>query len=146
MKAYVITDLEGAAMVSTWAETRDDHDDPAGKRRAMELLTGEVNAAVDGILAAAPGAEVVVWDGHGSGGVDVMSFHPDAKLIAGKGIRPPYGLDAGRIPAVRAEPPYVQEIRVQQGCSIEGYLKAGAEQLDERTVRLQRADICELYI
>jgi D-amino peptidase len=81
-------------MVSRFAQTRDTQDDPSLKLQAMKLLTWEVNAAVDGILDAAPDAEVVVWDGHGSGGIDVMEFHPKAKLIARGPISPPYFLDA----------------------------------------------------
>ncbi len=41
----------------------------------MVQLTKEVNACVDGILDATPQAEVVVWDGHGSGGIIEDDFH-----------------------------------------------------------------------
>jgi len=92
MKIYMITDLEGAAMVSRFDQTRDEAT-PESKAQAMKLLTAEVNAAVDGILEAAPVAEVIVWDGHGNGGIDVMEFHPKAKLIARGPIKPPYFLD-----------------------------------------------------
>ncbi len=94
MKIYIITDLEGPAMVSRFQQTRDWQAAPELKREAMLLLTGEINAAVDGILDASPEAEVIVWDGHGGGGVDIMSFHPRAQLIARGPIRPPYYLDA----------------------------------------------------
>ena len=90
MKIYILTDLEGPAMVSRFRQTREEGPD---KQTAMKLLTWEINAAVDGILDAAPDAEVVVWDGHGSGGIDVLEFHPKAKLIARGPIRPPYYLD-----------------------------------------------------
>ena len=91
MKIYILTDLEGAAMVSRFRQTREEGPD---KQTAMKLLTWEINAAVDGILDTAPDAEIVVWDGHGSGGIDVLEFHPKAKLIARGPIRPPYYLDA----------------------------------------------------
>lgn len=94
MKIYVMTDLEGVAMVSRFVQTRDTEQEPEHKRQAMALLTAEVNAAVDGILDACADAEVIVWDGHGSGGIDVVSFHPGAKLIARGPITPPYYLDA----------------------------------------------------
>lgn len=94
MKIYIITDLEGPAMVSRFIQTRDYQNHPDLNREAKLLLTGEVNAAIDGILDADPQAEVVVWDGHGSGGIDIMSFHPRAKLIARGPIKPPYFLDA----------------------------------------------------
>ena len=93
MKIYIMTDLEGPAMVSRWDQTRDYEDDPGRKRRAMRFLTREVNAAVDGIRETDPDAEVVVWDGHGSGGIDTTLFHRDAKLISRGPIQPPYHLD-----------------------------------------------------
>ncbi|MGC9349403.1 MAG: M55 family metallopeptidase [Anaerolineae bacterium] len=260
MKLYIITDLEGPAMVSRFAQTRDYQDAPELKREAVALLTGEVNAAVDGILDAAPEAEIVVWDGHGNGGIDVMAFHPKAKLIARGPIKPPYFLDSSfdallfvgqhamadtrnaplchtyssrtieyyklngqfvgefgaraimagtfgvptifisgddkaveearalvpniygavvkeglgwelalhlshetacdliretvaeavrhidEIPPVRVEPPYEQEIRVRDDVSIGGYLEAGAERVDDRTVIFRSGDICDLRI
>jgi len=91
MKIHIITDLEGPAMINQFSQTRDVT--PEEKARSERLLTGEVNACVDGILDFDPGAEVIVWDGHGSGGIDHMGFHPRAKLIARGPIRPPYGLD-----------------------------------------------------
>jgi D-amino peptidase len=93
MKIYIITDLEGPAMVSRFIQTRDYSDDPELKREAMRLLTGEVNAAIDGIFDVETDAEVIVWDGHGSGGILPMEFHPRAKLIARGPIKPPYFLD-----------------------------------------------------
>ncbi len=80
MKIFIMTDLEGVAMVSRFDQTRDEAT-PESKAQAMKLLTAEVNAAVDGILDAAPEAEVIVIDGHGNGGINIMEFHPKAKLI-----------------------------------------------------------------
>ncbi len=94
MKIYILTDLEGVAMVSRWDQTRLPDATEESKAISMKLLTGEVNAAVDGILDAAPKAEVIVWDGHGSGGIDIMEFHEKAKLIPrGNPIKPPYFMD-----------------------------------------------------
>ncbi len=90
MKIYILTDLEGPAMVSRFSQTREEGPQ---KQTAMKLLTWEVNAAVDGILEVDPAAEIVVWDGHGNGGIDVLEFHPEAKLIARGPIGPPYYLD-----------------------------------------------------
>ena len=90
MKIYILTDLEGVAMVSRFSQTREEGPQ---KQAAMKLLTQEVNAAVDGILDAYANPEIVVWDGHGTGGIDVLDFHPKAKLIARGPIRPPYYLD-----------------------------------------------------
>ncbi len=91
MKIFIITDLEGPAMISRFNQTRDVT--PEEKARSMKLLTWEVNACVDGILAYDPKAEVMVWDGHGSGGIDVFEFHPKAKLLARGPISAPYYLD-----------------------------------------------------
>ena len=91
MKIYILTDLEGIAMVSRFSQTREEGPQ---KETAMGLLTQELNAAVDGILDVDADAEIVVWDGHGTGGIDVLEFHPQAKLIARGPIRPPYYLDA----------------------------------------------------
>ena len=91
MKIYIMTDLEGPAMISRFNQTRDVT--PEDKIRWMRLLTGEVNACVDGILDADADAEVIVWDAHGSGGIIEEEFHRDAKLIARGPISPPYFLD-----------------------------------------------------
>ena len=91
MKIHIITDLEGPAMINRFTQTRDVT--PEEKKRSEWFLTGEVNACVDGILDFDPQAEVIVWDGHGSGGIDEMRFHPKAKLIARGPIRAPYYLD-----------------------------------------------------
>jgi len=257
MKVYILTDLEGPAMISRFAQTRDVTAEE--KKHWMYFLTGEINACVDGILDFDPDAEVIVWDGHGSGGIDEKSFHKQGKLIARGPIRAPYYLDesfdalmfvgqhakmgdrgvlchtyssksieyykingvemgefgcralmAGtmgvpttfvtgddvtieearelvpnivgaavkqalsrelaihlsheaacelireqaRVACERApeiEPyyfagPYTQEIRVLEGVSIQGYLDAGAEYVDSRTVRITKENVCELRI
>jgi len=82
MKIVMMTDLEGPAMVSRWNQTRKPEATPEVYAVSCRLLTGEVNAAVDGILDAAPGAEIIVVDGHGSGGIDILEFHPRARLLA----------------------------------------------------------------
>ncbi len=93
MKIYILTDLEGPCLVNRWEQTRVVEATPL-KQQAMTRLTREVNATVDGILSVDAGAEVVVWDGHGSGGIDVLQFTPKAWLVAhGKGARAPYQLD-----------------------------------------------------
>jgi D-amino peptidase len=48
-----------------------------------QLLTGEINAAVDGFLSGGAD-EVVVWDGHdGSQTLSALTIHPKAKLLMG---------------------------------------------------------------
>lgn len=94
LKIHIITDLEGPAMVYSFKQTRDVQDCMERKYEAMRLLTGELNAAVDGILDAAPDADILVWDGHGSGGIDMEAFHPKAKFLNSGGIKAPYALDS----------------------------------------------------
>ncbi|MCM8768833.1 MAG: M55 family metallopeptidase [Candidatus Omnitrophica bacterium] len=94
MKIFILTDLEGAAGVTRWFQA-----DPGANKeaylRACHWLTGEVNAAVAGILEVEPKAEVVVWDGHGAGGILLEELHVQAKLIPRGFIRSPYTLDEG---------------------------------------------------
>jgi D-amino peptidase len=77
-----LTDLEGPAGVWLWRQTREG-EGPA-KTAAMRLLTGEVNAVTDGILEGDPGAEVLVWDGHGSGGLLYEELHPHLLYLPGQ--------------------------------------------------------------
>jgi len=80
MKVYVMTDLEGVAGVMNF----EDWCNPTGRYydRAKELLTLEVNAAVDGLLAGGATA-VVVADGHGPGAIDGPRLDPRAELMRG---------------------------------------------------------------
>jgi D-amino peptidase len=81
-RILIVTDLEGAGGVN-------DADEQLlpGQRRYMEsrrILTGEVNAAVEGAIAAGA-SEVVIWDGHdGSRTLSVDEIHGSAKLLQGK--------------------------------------------------------------
>ena len=92
LRIHVITDLEGAAMVFRFDQTRGAELTPA-KQEAMRLLTGEVNACIDGILDFDARADVVVWDGHGSGGIVYEAFHDRARLLPHRNTPAPYGLD-----------------------------------------------------
>jgi D-amino peptidase len=92
MRIFCITDLEGVAGVQQWAQTREHGPQ---NEQAIRLLTAEVNAAIDGILDADPQVEVIVWDGHGSGGIDVEQLHSQARFIPRGPIVPPYFLDEG---------------------------------------------------
>ena len=81
MRVLMMTDLEGVSGVVSF----EDQAYPTGKyyEKAKELLTGEVNAAVDGLLS--EGVEdVVVMDGHGAGGMIFEMLHPKAKLLHGR--------------------------------------------------------------
>jgi D-amino peptidase len=74
---FMITDAEGVAGVC-----RQDQTDPKDSEM-RQLLTGEINAAVDGFLIGGAD-EVVVWDGHdGSQTLSALTIHPKAKLLMG---------------------------------------------------------------
>lgn len=76
-RIFLITDAEGVAGVC-----RQDQTDPKDAEM-RQLLTGEINAAVDGFLAGGA-TEVVVWDGHdGSQTLSALTIHPRAKLVMG---------------------------------------------------------------
>jgi D-amino peptidase len=76
-KIFMITDAEGVAGVC-----RQDQTDPKDAEM-RQLLTGEINAAVDGLLRGGA-SEVYVWDGHdGSQTLSALTIDPRAKLIMG---------------------------------------------------------------
>src|ERR1051325_5418138 len=74
---FLITDAEGVGGVC-----RQDQTEPKDQEM-RQLLTGEINAAVDGFLAGGA-TEVVVWDGHdGSQTLSTLTIHPKARLVMG---------------------------------------------------------------
>ena len=90
MKVYIMTDLEGVAGVTNF----DDYGTPEGRyyEVARELTTSETSAAVQGALDAGA-TEVLVVDGHGHGAINPALLHPQAKLLAGRPLGYPFGLD-----------------------------------------------------
>ena len=76
-RVFMITDAEGVAGVCRQEQT--DAKDP----EMRQLLTGEINAAVEGLLDGGA-SEVLVWDGHdGSQTLSTLTIDPRAKLITG---------------------------------------------------------------
>ena len=74
---FLITDAEGVAGVC-----RQDQTDPKDAEM-RQLLTGEINAAVEGFFAGGAD-EVIVEDGHdGHQTLSVLTIHPKAKLLMG---------------------------------------------------------------
>src|SRR5262249_8528989 len=74
---FLITDAEGVGGVC-----RQEQTDPKDTEM-RQLLTGEINAAVEGFLAGGAD-EVLVWDGHdGSQTLSTLTIHPKAKLVMG---------------------------------------------------------------
>src|ERR1700736_4015371 len=85
---FLITDAEGVGGVC-----RQDQTDPKDQEM-RQLLTGEINAAVEGFLAGGAD-EVIVWDGHdGSQTLSTLTIHPKAKLLMG-GLGPSMLMERG---------------------------------------------------
>ncbi|MCU0504087.1 MAG: M55 family metallopeptidase [Anaerolineae bacterium] len=82
---YIVTDLEGCAGVVSFA----DQSYPDGRYydAAKKLATAEVNAAVEGLLEAGV-EEILIWDGHGAGGIVFEELHPAARLLHGRPMPP----------------------------------------------------------
>ncbi|HEV2124225.1 MAG TPA: M55 family metallopeptidase [Chloroflexota bacterium] len=91
LKIHIITDLEGAAMVFNFGQTRDNPPSHPLRAEAMRILTKEINSCVDGILDVDPRADILVWDGHGSGGIWYEDVHEGARYT--RGTTMPWGLD-----------------------------------------------------
>jgi D-amino peptidase len=88
---FMVTDLEGVAGVVSFA----DQSAPDGRYydAAKRLATAEINAAVEGMLAAGV-EDILIWDGHGAGGIVFDELHPAAKLLHGRPMPPWSRLDA----------------------------------------------------
>lgn len=92
MRIWIMTDLEGVAGVFSF----DEHANPNGRWYGLSrsLLTQEVNAAIEGALEQGV-SEVLVVDGHGPGGINIDELNPEAKLLGGRPLPLPWGLDRG---------------------------------------------------
>ena len=90
MKIYIMTDQEGVAGVIN----SQDYAAPGARcyEKACELLTLEVNAAIEGAIEAGA-EEFLVVDGHGHGSIEPGLLHPRARLLAGRPIGYPFGCD-----------------------------------------------------
>ena len=92
-KVYMITDMEGVAGIYDSELQVEPFQSPRWEE-SRKLLTGEVNAAVEGLLAGGASG-VVVWDGHDSGrSLSVLDIHPKARLLTGRPISRTLELDA----------------------------------------------------
>ncbi|MCM8804578.1 MAG: M55 family metallopeptidase [Candidatus Omnitrophica bacterium] len=82
MNILIITDLEGVAGVCDFESTYE-----TGKyyEKAKELLTEEVNACCEGCIEKGV-EEILVIDGHGSGGILPEKINKNAKLFHGRPV------------------------------------------------------------
>jgi D-amino peptidase len=85
MKFILMTDLEGVAGVTSFADQTHAHS--PYYLAARKLLTAEVNAAVEGLLKAGV-EDILVIDGHGAGGISFEDLHPAARLLHGRPLAP----------------------------------------------------------
>jgi D-amino peptidase len=91
-KVFMITDLEGVSGIFDTDLQCIPGQSPRFEE-SRKLLTGEINAAVEGLFAGGA-TEVVVWDGHdGSRTLSVLDIHPKAKLLTGSPVSPTLELD-----------------------------------------------------
>jgi D-amino peptidase len=92
-KIFMITDLEGVAGIFDSDTQCAPYQSPRWAE-SQKLLTGEVNAAVDGLLEGGA-TEVVVWDAHDSSRtLSVTDIHPKARLLSGTPVSPTMELDS----------------------------------------------------
>lgn len=89
MKIYLMTDMEGCAGILNSV----DWVLPGGRwyEKGCSILTGETNAVIAGLIDGGAD-EVVVFDGHGAGGIDPLLLDSRAQLMRGP-FDYPLGLD-----------------------------------------------------
>jgi len=92
-KIYMITDMEGVSGIFD-SEQQCMPYQSARWEESHKLLTGEVNAAVEGLLEGGA-TEVIVWDAHdASRSLSVLDIHPKARLLTGTPVSSTMELDA----------------------------------------------------
>ncbi len=92
-KIYMITDMEGVDGIFNWEDQCDPFKSPRWAE-SQKLLTGEVNAAVDGLYEGGA-TDVVVADLHDSSrSLSVATIDPRARLLQGQGLPPTLGVDS----------------------------------------------------
>ncbi|MFC1558846.1 M55 family metallopeptidase, partial [candidate division KSB1 bacterium] len=82
LKIYIDSDLEGASGVVHF----DRHSRATAPlfEQSKILLTKEINAAIEGLIEEGV-SEIVLWDDHGPGGINIEYLHPAAKVAMGQG-------------------------------------------------------------
>ncbi|HWQ84905.1 MAG TPA: M55 family metallopeptidase [Anaerolineales bacterium] len=90
MKILIAADMEGITGVVNWDQVTSTHSEYSRFRR---LMTGDVNAAIEGALAAGA-SEIIVVDGHSYGyNILIEELNPLARLNSGSGS--PLGMVQG---------------------------------------------------
>jgi D-amino peptidase len=114
MKVFIMTDLEGPSGVNGRSDGIGNK--IVNETTACELLLGEVNAVVEGLVRGGA-TEIIVWDGHGgSNSLDITKLHEAASLgTLGADMAPVNLLDASFDAAIQIG------VHALQGTA-EGYL------------------------
>jgi D-amino peptidase len=91
-KVFMVTDMEGVSGIFDTELQCLPYKSPRWEE-SQKSLTGEINAAVDGLFEGGA-TEVVVWDGHSSGqNLSVLDIHPRAHLLTGGAVSSTLELD-----------------------------------------------------
>lgn len=91
-KVFMITDMEGVDGIFSSELQCQPYKSPRWEE-SHKLLTGEINAAVDGLFDGGA-SEVVVWDGHdASSTLSSLDINPRARLLTGEPVSPTLELD-----------------------------------------------------
>jgi D-amino peptidase len=92
-RVFVITDMEGVDGIFSSEQQCIPYKSPRWEE-SHKLLTGEANAAVDGLFDGGA-TEVVVWDGHDSSqSLSALDINPKARLLTGEPVSPTLELDS----------------------------------------------------
>ena len=92
-KIFMVTDMEGVSGIFDTELQCLPYKSPRWEE-SRKLLTGEINAAVDGLFEGGA-TEVVVLDGHSSGqNLSVSDIHPRVRLLTGGAVSPTLELDS----------------------------------------------------
>lgn len=83
MRVFLAVDMEGITGVVHPDQLLPDG---RGYHQAQQMLIGDINAVIHGILEVHPKAEILVGDGHATmRNVDLQQLHPSAELVMGPG-------------------------------------------------------------
>ncbi len=92
-KVFMITDMEGVDGIFNWADQCDPFKSPRWAE-SQKLLTGEVNAATEGLFEGGA-TDVDVADLHDdSRSLSILDINPRARLLQGHDVPPTLGLDS----------------------------------------------------
>jgi D-amino peptidase len=92
-KVLVLTDMEGVDGIFDEEQQCVPNKSPRWEE-SRKLLTGETNAAVEGLYDAGA-TDVVIWDGHWSGeNLSTLDINPRARLLTGPGVSRAFEFDS----------------------------------------------------